>query len=169
MLLGFLFITDRDTFKQITGVKKLPHYCKCSCRKPSIDDSLEPTPFEEDNYNLTKETPDDLAQKDGEEESPKRRPHSVFLWFRARAKEYGDSDKYNIPWQRSEGGEGETSILNPVIAFWEDVRLRFFWKPTKKYSQEDKYAVDGEKAADEDEIPYVPSSYESPEPGTTPW
>jgi hypothetical protein len=172
MLLGFLFITDRDTFAQVTGVKELPYYCKCS--KPRIDgdedDASEPTPFEKDTYHLTEETQDYLAE---EEEAPKQRLRSIF-WCLFQTKEYDDNDKYNVPKVESEAEGGN---VDGFLSFWEDVRLRFCWRPAKKYSQKDKYDVDlkemrsegGRYAPGEDEIRYAPSSYESAEPGAAPW
>lgn len=180
MLLGLLFLIDRETFTQLTGVKEVPYYCNCS--KPRIDgdddDGSEPTPFEKDNYYLTEETRDYLAEKEDEEvEQPKRRLRSIF-WCCFKTKDYDGSDKYNIPWNGSEDeGNKGAGTVNIFLVFWEDVRLRLCWRPTKEYSPKDKYDVNlvelpgGGKdgGAVEDEIGYAASSYESAEAGTAPW
>jgi len=180
MLLGLLFLIDRETFTQLTGVKEVPHYCNCS--KPRIDgdddDGSEPTPFEKDNYYLTEETRDYLAEKEDEElEKPKRRLRSIVRCC-FKTKEYDEGDKYNIPWTGSEDGVNKGaagSTVNIFLVFWEDVRLRLCWRPTKEHSPKDKYDVnldelkDGGVKEGEDEIGYAASSYESAETGTAPW
>lgn len=150
ILLGFLFIADRDTFEQVTG--------KCSCSKLNVDvdgdaGTLEPTPFERDNCHLTKPTRDDLFKnKDTEDEGPNRRFCSTYrCWF-------GHDD---TPLPRS---EAEVSNQSRFSTFWKDARLK------KKCSQRDKYHVHteelrcggGKGAPGEDEIPHVTRSYEAP-------
>lgn len=175
LLLGLLFLTDRDTFAQVTGVAELP--CSCTCAKPRIDEDedqvSEPTPFEQDIYHLTEETQEYLAAKKDTEEKLMRQCRSLFRCW-PRTKEHGASDKYKIPATSSEAEEG---VVHRFWALWEDVRLRVFWRPSKKYNQKDKYDVNvtevrsdgGTGATGEDDIKYAASSYESAEPGTTPW
>ncbi|KAL7538684.1 hypothetical protein ACHAXR_008725 [Thalassiosira sp. AJA248-18] len=203
-LLGMLFFIDRETFTQITGVKELPYYCN-PCTKPSItgdddDDNGDaytnatddesgggPTPYEKDAY-LTTETREYLRDKhDKEVEKPKRILRSIF-WCCFKTKQYGDGDKYNVPYASSEeeynniaagnnNKEGGNFFFGNVNIFWifvEDVRLRFCWKPTKDYNDDgrDKYDVGGLDSKDEEstvEIKIAASSYESAEPGTAPW
>jgi len=166
-ILGLIFLIDRETFEEVTGVKEV----HCKCTKPNIDqeedDELEPSPFEKDNYHLTKDTQDYLAEKkDMEKEKPMRILKQYFACF-FRTKKYNDDDKYDVPWTGDENNPGK---VNAFLVFWEDIRLRFCWRPTKKYQDKncDKYAVNGDPQV-EDEIKYAASSYESAEKGTTPW
>ena len=174
-LLGMLYVIDKETFTLLTGMKYLP-FCNCrsGCAKPRIDADEEnideQTPYERDQY-LTKETAAYLEEKhDREVLQPKRRLKTM-LWCCFRAKEYGDGDKYHIPWTGSED-EAEPRV-NMCLVFWEELRLRLFWKPTKVYNDDrDKYAVEGNPSGitnGEGEIKYAASSYESADVGTTPW
>lgn len=194
-LLGILFLIDRETFTDLTGVKGPS--ASCSCTKPRIDDdddcSNGQTPYERDlakrrrdhsSHYLTQETANYLEEKhDREVERPRRLLRSWF-WCCFRTKDYGDSDKYHIPWSGSEvveDGDGEKKgglmwrvCMIPLVLL-EEIRLRCCWRRTKVYDDRDKYNVKGasdEEGKDEDDdvyVKYAASSYESAEAGTTPW
>jgi len=168
-----LYLFDRETFTQVTGLKKLlPYNCKCSIARIDSDDESDPTPYERDvrDVHLTRETQDYLEEKhDVEVEKPKRRLRNI-LWCCFGTKKYDESDKYQVPWTGSEdeATKGKNAgNVNVMMVFLEDLRLRFFWRPTKEYDARDKYDVGD--STDDDEIKYAASSYESAEVGTAPW
>lgn len=169
-LLGILFFIDRETFKDVTGMEEIPIRCKCA--KPRIDDDdggieKDITPYEMDKY-LTEETVEYLKQKHSEEvEQPKRRLRNIF-WCCFRPKDYDNDDKYRISSSVSqEGNSNKLKVfLEEIRIRFEDFRLRLFWRPTKKYSDRDKYDVEGD---DDDVVKYAASSYESAGPDAAPW
>lgn len=182
VLLGFIYVIDQETFKEITGKDR---HCHGRCSKPRIDDDEDDddheaiSPFEQDVYhlNLTKETEQHLAEEHEREiDRPKQMLKKMCPFFFKR-KEYDEEDKYDIPWTGDENDPGKVNVL---LVLLEDIRLRFCWKPTKKYSengkmghQADKYAVnlEGFESNDSGEggVKYAASSYESAEPGESPW
>jgi len=181
VLCGIIFFVDRETFWEITTGDEVPYYCKCS--KHSIDDDDDisaPTPFERDNYHLTEETRDYLAEKrEREVEKPRRRLNYMLSRLKSlfsccfKPRKYDEEDKYHIPWT---GDENDSKHANLFLAFWEEVRLRLCWKPTKVYNERDKYAVNlpdlsngGGEEDDDEAIKYAASSYESAEKGAAPW
>ena len=185
-ILALLYFIDRETFTEITGVRKLPGCSSRSvcCRsvpdlkrlgqKPQMSmNEEEPSPYERDAY-LTEETADYLAAKrDQEVEQPRRKLKSIF-WCCFKAKTYGDGDKYHIPWTDTQEEEenapkGFGPNVNKLLVLWEDVRLRFCWRPTRDYSNEEhvKYAID--MAPTRDSIKIAASSYETADAGSAPW
>lgn len=184
-ILALLYFIDRETFTEITGVRKLPGCSSRSCcrsvpdlkrlcQKPQMSmNEDETSPYERDAY-LTEETADYLAAKrDQEVEQPRRKLKSIF-WCCFKAKTYGDGDKYHIPWTDTQEEEenapkGFGPNVNKLLVLWEDVRLRFCWRPTRDYSNEehDKYAID--MAPTRDSIKIAASSYETADAGSAPW
>mmetsp|Transcript_26929 Transcript_26929/g.45880 ORF Transcript_26929/g.45880 Transcript_26929/m.45880 type:complete len:291 (-) Transcript_26929:143-1015(-) len=185
-ILGLLFFIDRETFTQVTGVKELPYYCDCSKYRIDKDDDemSDPTPYEQDTREkyLSEETREYLAEKQGTNTYLKR-PKRIFrriFWCCFKTKDYDAEDKYHIPWTGSEDESEEANAcnINMFWVLWEEFRLRFCWKPTKKYSTKDKYNINldelrAEGKADGGEsvesIQYAASSYESAEEGMAPW
>ena len=167
-LSGLLFLVDRETFRDVTGMDELPNPCKCAkSRVDDDDDDKEITPYEMDRY-LTPETIEYLKEKELEkEEEPKRRLRIIFSCC-LRSKVYSDADKYHVASVTS--GEGKSdrfmelvdTIRNRFDKFWR----RLCWRPTKKYSDRDKYDVEG---GDDDVVKYAASSYESAGPDAKPW
>lgn len=158
VLFGALYLLDRETFEQVTGVKDITiprticwkPYCKCNLKKRRIDpDEEDATPFEQDTgeYYLTEETKNYLAEKeDWEVKRPRRLIKSMFgFCFRTKDYESEEGDKYRIPWTGSEDNAERSKrwgdVFLPVFVALEDVRLRLCWKPTKEYNPNDKYDV----------------------------
>ena len=185
-LLGLLFLVDRETFTNLTGM---------TCTKHRIDGDEEMededmTPYEKDAY-LTSETREYMRDKfeHGVEvqERSKRLPKRLYRTIKAQArsifsccfkpKDYAEGDKYQIPWTGSEdidmdkGGCCSAGNVSVCLVFWEEVRLRLCWRPTKVYKEgKDKYDVGDSKDEEGDiEIKVAASSYESAETGTVPW
>ncbi|KAL7554481.1 hypothetical protein ACHAWF_017931 [Thalassiosira exigua] len=174
-VLGLLYNIDRETFTKVTGVEELPPLpLACNLSKPRIDDDDDdsdgPTPYERDTY-LTRETAEYLEEKrDAEVERPMRRLKALFPWC-FRAKVYDEGDKYRLPWTDTESadGGGGGGGARTILEFWEELRLRLFWRPAKEYGERDKYAVDPDMERGDDDIKIAASSYESAEKGAAPW
>ena len=126
-------------------------------------------------------------QHDVKVEQPKRKLRQIF-WCCFQTKNY-TGDKYHIPWSESqsssdriEGGVSKNKSrtnqdginqtiekdMNICAQFFEEIRLRLFWRPTKQYKPNvDKYHVGDED--EEGDIKYAASSYESAAVGDAPW
>ena len=186
-----LYIIDHETFTQLTGMR-IKWSCNPQCsrfkRRADSDEETEDsyTNYERDVY-LTESTKDYMReQHDTKVEQPKRKLRQIF-WCCFQTKNY-TGDKYHIPWSESQsssdGGKGggvssknkdDDGItqtiekdMNICAQFFEELRLRLFWRPTKQYKPNvDKYHVGDED--EEGEIKYAASSYESAAVGDAPW
>jgi len=188
-----LYIIDHETFTQLTGMR-IKWSCNPQCsrfkRRADSDEQTEDsyTNYERDVY-LTESTKDYMReQHDTKVEQPKRKLRK-FFWCCFQTKNY-TGDKYHIPWSESQSssdrgkGGGVSSKnksrknqdginqtiekdMNICAQFFEEIRLRLFWRPTKQYKPNvDKYHVGDDE---EGEIKYAASSYESAAVGDAPW
>jgi len=188
-----LYIIDHETFTQLTGMR-IKWSCNPQCsrfkRRADSDEQTEDsyTNYERDVY-LTESTKDYMReQHDTKVEQPKRKLRK-FFWCCFQTKHY-TGDKYHIPWSESQSssdrgkGGGVSSKnksrtnqdginqtiekdMNICAQFFEEIRLRLFWRPTKQYKPNvDKYHVGDDE---EGEIKYAASSYESAAVGDAPW
>jgi len=187
-----LYIIDHETFTQLTGMR-IKWSCNPQCsrfkRRADSDEQTEDsyTNYERDVY-LTESTKDYMReQHDTKVEQPKRKLRQIF-WCCFQTKNY-TGDKYHIPWSESqsssdriEGGVSKNKSrtktqdginqtiekdMNICAQFFEEIRLRLFWRPTKQYKPNvDKYHVGDDE---EGEIKYAASSYESAAVGDAPW
>jgi hypothetical protein len=172
-LFGLLFLIDRETFRDVTGIEEIPIRCKC-CVKPRIEEvdeiDKEAAPYEMDKY-LTPETIEYLKEKRIEEaDEPKRRLRITF-WCCLRSKDYGDTDKYYVTSMTSDDGRSNkfTELVDEIRRRFDKIRIRLCWRPTKIYSDRDKYDVEGGDGEDDDVVKYAASSYESAGPDVAPW
>lgn len=181
-LLGLLFLIDRETFAQVTGVKKVPYYCDCSkyrIEDDEKDNDISPYERDMDANHLTPETQEYLDDKREAKEKPFRIIKSMWRSIEVciNPKKYDVSDKYQVPYAGSSDEESDAGCaagnVSMLWVFWEDLRLRFCWRPTKVYDDTDKYSLgaEGEEDGEEDdaEIKVAASSYESADKGTAPW
>ena len=85
------------------------------------------------------------------------------LPFLYKTKEYDETDKYKErhadPTEIAEVSEDEQTIVSVLSAQMEEVRLRLFWKPTKDYDVNDKYAVTMKDSDVEEPVPDASSPY----------
>lgn len=181
-LFGLLFLIDRETFKDVTGMEALPYYkFACNCPKRRVeedDDEKDITPFEQDKY-LTPETNEYLKTKQiNDADEPKRRLRIIFsCCLRPKVDNYTDADKYHVASFTSDNGksvdgqgqsEWFTEIKGELSRRFDKFRRRLCWRPTKKYGDRDKYDVEGADD-DDDMVKYAASSYESATPDAAPW
>lgn len=148
MLMGLLYILDRELFDKSPCAQ-----IKCTCTKHRIDGDYDNDLIDEEY--ITQDTVEYLAEKQDEEERPKRIVRSLISSVLWRTKEYDEADKYKLSEQPSVGdgddiATAETDEQHSTIekkiesAVWnrlEDVRLRFFWRPIESKNENDKYKV----------------------------
>ncbi|KAL7482213.1 hypothetical protein ACHAW6_007896 [Cyclotella cf. meneghiniana] len=129
-------------------------WLKCprfSFTKPRIDRDEKD---EIDDAYITPETRQYLAERREEQEKPWKfvRKLFPFLW---KTKKYDDEDKYKTtkidPTEFDEADDDDETIVSVLSHHMEEVRLRLFWKPTKDYDENDKYAVAVKKSDSEEE------------------
>jgi hypothetical protein len=79
-----------------------------------------------------------------EQRKSKSWSRKLLPWL-CKTKVYDDTDKYKEripnPTEVEELSEDEQTIASVLSHQMEEVRLRLFWKPTKDYDKNDKYAV----------------------------
>jgi hypothetical protein len=125
-----------------------------TCDKPQISQDEE----EINNDYITAETRQYL-----QEQQQSKMWSRKLLPFLFRTKEYDVNDKYRErfpnPTEIGEASEDEETIVSVLSHQMEEMRLRLFWKPTRDYDENDKYAVTVKDSDVEEPVPDASSPY----------
>eukprot|EP00804_Cyclotella_cryptica_P000648 CCRYP_014671-RA/>CCRYP_014671-RA protein AED:0.38 eAED:0.38 QI:258/1/1/1/1/1/2/192/321 len=145
-------LTSNTTSQTVEPCSPWPQWPRFSWTKPRIDRDEKD---EIDDAYITPETRQYLAERREEQSKPWKFARKLFpfLW---KTKKYDNVDKYRTqkidPTDFDEviDDDDDETIVSVLSHHVEEVRLRLFWKPTRDYDENDKYAVAVKKSDSEE-------------------